>query len=334
MGRARNERAWSTRPDDLPPSTLTIVVLTYNESMHIQRCIRRADLVADEILVVDSYSSDRTVELAESLGARVLVHPWLNYASQLNWALQNGGICTDWVMRLDADEVLDDELVATLKEQLACAGPEIGGLELDRRIRFLGQEIRHGGMAPMWVTRIWREGWAHCESRWMDEHMVLDRGRVARARGSLVDDNLNSLTWWTDKHNRYASREALDLLSGELGIGGARGGEGALNDQARAKRWLKTRAYSRLPLGVRAWVYYAYRMVLRLGVLDGRSGIAFHTLQGLWYRLLVDAKILEVRSLVRNEGKTLHEAVGQVLDIDPDEIGDSVSRGDGERGEH
>jgi glycosyltransferase involved in cell wall biosynthesis len=300
------------------PASLTVIILTYNESLHIERCIRSAQQVAKDILVVDSGSSDDTVDLARSLGARVLQNPWTNHATQINWALDHVAIGTDWVMRLDADEFLDERLAGTLGEALTTAPIDVGGFEINRRIRFMGREIKHGGMAPMWVTRLWRRGWARCESRWMDEHMVVSRGRVARLSGGIIDDNLNSLTWWTQKHNAYASREAVDLLDAKYRLGlGDEGTEG-LNRQARIKRWLKTRVYSRLPLGVRPWLYFFYRTFFRLGFLDGSRGNLFHTLQKLWYRQLADANVAEVEDVVHrgcDARKAIHNGLGVELSV-------------------
>ena len=300
--------------------SLTVIILTYNESLHIERCIRSALQVAREILVVDSVSSDDTVERAKELGARVLHNQWTNYATQMNWALDHGDIHSDWVMRLDADEFLDETLTGALREALTTASLDIGGFEINRRIRFMGREIKHGGMAPMWVMRFWRNGWARCESRWMDEHMVLSRGRVVRLSGAVIDENLNSLTWWTQKHNAYASREAVDLLGAKYRLGLGNEGTEGLNRQARIKRWLKTRVYSRLPLGVRPWLYFFYRTFFRLGFLDGSRGMLFHTLQGLWYRQLVDAKVAEVEDVV-HRGCDVRKAIHDVLSIDLSAVG-------------
>lgn len=310
----------STRNEDVSgaAASLTVIVLTFNEALHIERCVRSAQRVTAEILVVDSYSTDDTVARAQQLGAQVLQNPWTNHATQMNWALQNGDIRSDWVMRLDADEFLDEELIASLGPALASASDDVGGFEINRRIRFMGREIRHGGMAPMWVTRFWRNGRARCEARWMDEHMVLSSGRVARLSGAIIDDNLNSLTWWTQKHNIYANREAVDLLDRRYRLGLAEEATGGLNRQASLKRWLKTRIYARLPLGLRPWLYFFYRTVLRLGILDGARGMMFHTLQGLWYRLLVDAKVAEVERAMHEDGDEPREAVRRVLGIELD----------------
>ena len=303
--------------------TLTAIILTYNESPHIERCIRSVGRVADEVLVVDSYSADDTVALARTLDARVLQHSWTNHAVQTNWALANGNIESDWVMRIDADEYLDETLAAGLRIAIERAPETVGGFEVDRRIRFLGRTIQHGGMAPLWVTRIWRNGWARCESRWMDEHMVLTRGRIARTAGALIDENLQPLAWWTQKHNDYSSREAIDLLGQQFQLGVHDEQPATLNPQARRKRWLRTRVYARLPLGVRPWVYFFYRAIIRLGILDGPRGMAFHTMQGLWYRMLVDTKVLEVRAAMSREGWSAPEAIRRILGIDVERAADS-----------
>ncbi|WP_422126842.1 glycosyltransferase family 2 protein [Thioalkalivibrio sulfidiphilus] len=295
---------------------LTVIILTYNEALHIERCIRSALRVGSEVLVVDSFSTDDTASKARALGARVLQNVWINHATQMNWALEKADIRTDWVMRLDADEFLDEILIASLATAMSDMPADVGGLEINRRIRFMGREIRHGGMAPLWVTRLWRKGWARCEARWMDEHMVLGRGNLARLPGAIIDENLNSLTWWTQKHNAYASREAVDLLDRKYSLGLAEEVADGLNRQACVKRWIKNRLYSRLPLGIRPWLYFFYRVFVRFGFLDGSRGMLFHMLQGLWYRQLVDAKVAEVEDAVLQRSCDIREAIRDVLGID------------------
>jgi len=171
-------------------------------------------------------------------------------------------------------------------------------------------------MAPMWIVRVWRNGWAKFEERWMDEHVVLSRGTVAQLPGLLVDANLQSLTWWTEKHNYYANLEVIDSLDRKYRLGVSEQTLGGHNRQAHVKRWLKTRVYAHLPLGVRPWLFFFYRMVLRRGVLDGSRGMMFHTLQGLWYRLLVDAKVREIEDAMKQDGCDASEAAQRMLGID------------------
>lgn len=294
---------------------LTAVILTFNEAKHLPRCLASLANVVDRVLVVDCYSSDETVALARAHGARVVQRAWFNYADQFNWALTQLDPDTEWVLRIDADEYLTPPLAEEIRTGLPAVRPEVDGVYVNRRMTFQGRLIRHGGVFPVRVLRLFRAGRGQCERRWMDEHIKV-AGPTLAFRGELIDDNLNSLTWWTDKHNKYASREAVDLLNLEFGfmphdtVAGLRKGS-----QAGFKRWLKERVYARLPGGFRAFAYFFYRYVMRLGFLDGRQGTAFHFLQGFWYRYLVDAKLAEVKHYMACHGVDVTEAIERVLEI-------------------
>lgn len=296
--------------------TLTVIILTFNEARHIERAMASVAGFADRVLVVDSLSTDRTRELAEAAGATVLKNPWKNYATQFNWALDNLPEGTDWVLRLDADELVTEALASEIKEKLARFGNEIDGVFVPRRMTFLGKTIRWGGVFPVQVLRLFRAGRGRCENRWMDEHIQVS-GKTAAFTGELIDDNLNSLTWWTAKHNSYASREVVDLLNLRYGfmphetVADLAGGQ-----QAGVKRWIKEHVYARLPGGARAFFYFLYRFVLRLGFLDGSRGAAFHVLQGFWYRYLVDMKLLEVTRYMEDHDVTAPVAIREVLGIE------------------
>ena len=296
--------------------TLTVVILTKNEERHITRALESISGIADRCVVVDSGSTDRTIELAENHGAEVLENPWINYATQFNWALDQLPGDTEWVLRLDADETVTEALAQQIKEMLPKLGPDTNGIYVSRRIHFLGRPIRWGGLFPIRVLRVFRHNAGRCEDRWMDEHILVD-GATADLSGEIIDDNLNSLTWWTEKHNAYASREVVDLLNLEYGfmahetVADIRGGQ-----QAGVKRWLKEKVYARLPGGLRAFAYFFYRYVVRLGFMDGKEGTAFHVLQGFWYRYLVDVKLYEVNSYIKNQNVDVVTAIKEVLSID------------------
>ena len=294
---------------------LVAVVLTLNEAVHLPRCLASLRDVVDSVLVADSFSDDDTVRIAENRGARVVQHPFVTQATQFNWALTQLDEDTDWVLRIDADEYLTPVLAAEIEDQLPGLGPEVNGVICSRRMAFQGRLIRFGGVFPVRVLRLFRYGRGKCENRWMDEHIKV-AGPTVDFQGELIDDNLHSLTWWTDKHNRYASREAVDLLNLEYGFM-PHDSVAALRDgsQAGVKRWIKEVVYARLPGGFRAFVYFFYRYVLRLGFLDGQAGTAFHFLQGFWYRYLVDAKVAEVKRCMRESGVDVAKAIERVLEI-------------------
>lgn len=295
---------------------LVAVILTLNEELHLARCIDSLNGVADEIVVADCFSTDATLEIAQARGARVIQREWVNYATQFNWALTQLAGDTDWVLRIDADEYLTPQLLDEIRTRLPGVGPEIDGIYCSRRMTFQGKLIRHGGVFPVRVLRLFRRGRGQCENRWMDEHIKVS-GPTVDFTGELIDDNLNNLTWWITKHNHYASREAVDLLNLEYGfmphdsVAGLRGGS-----QAAVKRWVKEVVYVRMPPGFRAFAYFFYRYVIRLGFLDGRAGTAFHFLQGFWYRYLVDAKVVEVRRHMADTGSNVVASIRVVLGID------------------
>lgn len=293
---------------------ITAVILTFNEERHLARCIASLSGVADRIVVVDSDSTDATVPIARSAGASVLQHAFINHASQFNWALSQLPTDTDWVLRIDADEVLTPALAAEIRSELPKVKAEMDGVYFGRRMTFQGRLIKHGGVFPVPVLRLFRFGKGACENRWMDEHIKV-QGPTVAFRHELIDDNQHSLTWWTEKHNRYACREVVDLLNLEYGFMPHESVADLGGNATGIKRWLKESVYARLPGGLRALVYFLYRYVLRLGFLDGKAGASFHVLQGFWYRYLVDAKLAEVKRHMQTTGADVRTAIADVLGI-------------------
>lgn len=276
--------------------SITAIVLTKDEGLHIQRCLESLAPAVARTCIVDSGSSDETIAVARSLGADVYEHPWINHAAQFNWALDHCGIATDWVLRIDADEYLERSLQSELVQRLPFVAGDVHGVLLKRKYYFLRRWVRHGGMHPIYNLRLWRTGSARIENRWMDEHAVLLKGSAVRFDGAFVDDNLRDLAWWSQKHVRYATLEAVQVILGREAASSHRGDSTrAESRHLSAKRWIKDNLYNRLPIGVGPLLYVCYRLFIRLGILDGSSGIAFHVLQGFWYRFLVDVRREELK---------------------------------------
>lgn len=281
-------------------SSITVQILSYNEEQHIERAIKSVESFASQVVVIDSFSNDKTVELAEAMGAIVLQNKWQNnYAHQFNWGLDNAPISGEWVMRLDADEYVTQELAEEIKSKIDDLESSINGIYMRRRIYFMGKWMKHGATYPMWMLRLWKTNHGRCENRWMDEHIVLSDGQTVRFEHDFVDDNLNSLTWWTTKHNHYATREAADLLNHRYKFMASDTRVEDDKEQAMFKRWLKENIYSKTPLFIRPFFYFFYRYIVRLGFMDGWRGLQWNFLQGLWYRFLVDAKVYEVETKIK-----------------------------------
>jgi glycosyltransferase involved in cell wall biosynthesis len=280
---------------------LAVIILAFNEEKHIARAIGSVSGLAREIFVVDSFSTDRTTEIAQKLGARVLKHAFVNQAQQFQWALDHAPIRADWILRLDADEFLEPELTAEIAGRLPALPPEIVGVNLRRRHVFMGRWIRHGGRYPLFLLRLFRRGHGRIEIRWMDEHLVASGGATITFRHDFSDANLNDLTFFTAKHNFYATREAIDVLFRKYGLDPdmERLSPKGTSLQASLKRRIKEGLYNRLPLWAGPLLYFVYRYVLRLGFLDGKEGAIYHFLQGFWYRFLVAAKVEEYDRALR-----------------------------------
>lgn len=277
---------------------ISVIILTHNEEKHIERCIRSLLPFVDDIFVIDSFSTDKTVEVAKSLGANVYQNTWVNYANQFQWGLDNCPIKTKWVMRMDADEYILPELAKEISELfISDLDPLITGFYIKRRVLFKNKWIKRGGYYPTWLLRIWQydKGWI--EERWMDEHIKLSSGTTKKLKNDLVDDNLNDLTWWTTKHNNYATREAIDILNTIYNFKSYDEVVPNLFGTQEQKRRKLKHIYVKLPLFIRPFIYFVYRFFIKLGFLDGKQGLIWHFLQGFWYRFLVDAKIYEIYNI-------------------------------------
>ena len=242
---------------------ISLIILTYNEEIHIGRLLENIAGFADEVFIVDSYSTDKTLEIAEKYGAKIIQHPFENQAQQFNWALDNLNIKNEWILRLDADEYLTPELKNEIADVLLNTETSdvskidgdvrtsdvqnINGFYIKRRVYFMGRWIKHGGYYPAWFLRLFKKGKARSEQRAMDEHIVLLDGKAEKLKNDFIDDNRKDLTWWIGKHNNYASREVEEVLKEtrnkrqEINAGGISG-------QTARKRWMKDNFYYRLPL--------------------------------------------------------------------------------------
>ena len=292
---------------------ITAIVLTKDEEKHIERCLRSLKGVADEVWVVDSYSTDRTIELAEEMGARTVQHKFENQAQQFNWAIGNLEINGEWIWRVDADEYVEPPLAEKALKAVSSCEADVNGIYVNKKIIFLGKPLLHGGWYPAQQIKIIRKGHGQSENKAMDEHLIITDGRTIAVDGDQTDENLNTIGWWTEKHNRYADREAMNMLAMAYGMD-SDGGEvepKLLGNGAERKRWLKIR-YARMPLYVRPIMNFLVRYVLQMGFLDGNH--RWYVLQGFWYRYLVDAKIYEIKKSMDFDDKRIRAYVKEWME--------------------
>ena len=270
---------------------ITAIILTKNEEVNIGKCIRSIQPIVKRIVVVDSGSTDKTVEIAKKLGADVLVHelkPFL-YAKQFLYGMDNADIKTKWVFRIDADEELTKESAKEIDDLCnANEDTDVNGIIVRFEVNFMGRPIRHGGVYPLRKLLVFKYGKGNIEDRCMDEHCVLFEGRSVEVTHDSLHHDDKGLSAWIDKHNNYSTREMQDYfnsLKDEETTGLAVGHD--LDVKARFKRFLRWKIYYKLPAGFRAWAYYCYRYYIRLGFLDGKEGRIFCFMQAYLYRFLV-----------------------------------------------
>lgn len=276
---------------------ISVIILTYNEELHIRRCIENVEPIARDIFIIDSFSTDKTLEIAKGYEkVHILQKKWENnHAKQFNWGLENADIKTKWVLRLDADEYLTPELIDELKEKLPLLPNDVNGIIFNRRHIFMGKWVKRG-VYPVKLLRMFRYGKGVCEQRLMDEHIQLTEGHFVEFNYDFCDHNLNNLSWWTQKHIGYAIREATDLLDMEYDLTGSAKNDETINLSSQAlKKRRRKHGYAKKPLFWRSFAYFIYRYFFKLGFLEGKEGFLWHFLQGWWYRTLVDAKVYEIK---------------------------------------
>lgn len=280
---------------------ITTIILTYNEELHIRRCLENVNAFAKKVYVIDCYSTDQTAEIAKDLGAEVVQRKWPgNQAEQFNWALDNIKIETAWILRLDADEYLLPELIAELQEKLPTMPKTVSALSLSLARAFFGKVLRHGIVDNVKIIRIFRTGKARYEKRIMDEHLSILSGETVEMKNQFIDDSRIPIGQFVNKHNDYASREAALLLDAEFQLTDTVSLSKEHGIEVEKKRAQKQK-YAKMPLFWRAFGYFCYRYIFKLGFLDGKEGFLWDFLQGWWYRTLVDAKIYEIKKACGND---------------------------------
>ena len=267
----------------------SVIILAYNSVDTLGETLAQAQQISDDLHVVDSFSSDDTVALSERHGAQVVQHAFEQYGAQRNWAIDNLVLRYAWQLHLDADERLTPELIAAISA--LPEEPAESGFLIARLVQFLGRLMRHGGMSPTWHLRLFRNGHGRCEERKYDQHFYLTQGSAGQLQGSMIDEIRMSLSEWTARHNRWSDAEVLEQITA---VDAARVQPRFWGTPVERKRYLRG-LYNNAPLFVRPYALFFYRYILRLGLLDGREGFIFWTLQTFWFRFLIDAKLFEQR---------------------------------------
>ena len=288
-----------TKMDNL--QDVTIVILTKNEEVNLPNCLKSVRGFAKRCVIVDSYSNDRTKEIALEYGADFYEHKFENYARQFNWALDNTDINTKWTFRLDADERLTPALCAELaKLMLVHDSDEVNGITMSAWLYFMGKKLKHNKKAKHKLM-LFKTGIGRIEDRKMDEHTILSCGTSVMAHERFLHYDFKNMTFWINKMNWYATREMqdyFDYINGkEAGIEG--------NDKGiNTTRNRKFGIYYKMPIFLRAILLFLFTYFKEMRFLDGKEGFIYTFMYSCWYRLLVDSKIYEQMKFNKPFGKT------------------------------
>jgi len=274
---------------------ISVIILTFNEDKHIRRPIQSIRSISDDIIIVDSFSTDNTINISKKFKTKIFKNKFINQAQQFNWALNNVKIKNNWILRLDADEYLSKELTYEIKKKLPLIdlNKEINGICLTRKQFFMRKLIRFGGRGKLIMLRLFRKNFAQCENRLMDEHIMIKKGKILKFKNFFYDDNLNNLENFKEKHKRYAKREAKQYL---IDQNNKRKLNFKYNTRTMIKKFLITNVYYKIPYQISSMLYFLIRYIVLLGFLDGINGLKYHYVQGFWYRYLVGKNITKLKN--------------------------------------
>lgn len=285
---------------------VTAIILTKNESKNIVECIKSIKGFAKRIVVVDSGSTDNTVELAKLHGAEVYFHEFEYYARQFNWAIDNTNIDTKWILRLDADERFTPELCKEAELLMEKhKNDDVNGLTMEAWLYFLGKKLKYG-LSKKRKLMIFKNGKGRIEDRKRDAHTILFEGKSIHLKEKFIHYDFKDLSSFIAKYNYYSTKEMEDYLEYKL-----LGKNQNINTDKMIQKQRKKKfgIYYKAPRFLRAKLWFIYNYYFRLGFLDGKEGYIFHYLECYWYRYLVDAKIFEYESFKNTKTVRFEERV-------------------------
>jgi len=263
--------------------SISVVVFTLNEERNLDACLKSVAW-SDDIVVVDSFSTDGTARIAVENGARFVQHEFTGFGTQRNWALSHSGLRNDWVLILDADEKVPQALAREMMEKVARAEDNVAAFRVKRRFYLWGRWLRFSSLYPTWVVRLVHRNRVQYIDRGHAETQQVS-GSIASLTNDLIDENCKSLEDWIERQNRYSSRDAiyeLEMMHSAPSLTSILSKD-PLNRRAAFKQLI-----SRLPF--RPVIYFIYVFLFRGGFLDGRDGFVFCRMRAMYQSMVVIKK--------------------------------------------
>ena len=267
---------------------ISAIILTYNEEIHIDRCIKALKGFVKEIIVIDSNSNDNTIKICKHNKIRIYNNKFINQAKQMNWALKNVNIKSKWIFRIDADEIVEKNFFKKINGIIE-SKIDISGIIIERKIKFLNKIINYGLTSPHKTLRIWKNGTGKYQNINVDEQVAVI-GKTVISKAIIIDHNLKNFSWWLKKHKDYAFREAESYFINKKKYNYK---IITSNDTSKINQNKKFIIYYKLPIFIRPILLFIYSYFVRLGFLSGVRGLIFYFFQTLLYRMIVDIFIFK-----------------------------------------
>ena len=279
---------------------LTAIILTKNEEKNIENCLKSIQGFAKRAVIIDSGSTDSTIELAKKYDfVDVYEHPFENYARQFNWGIDNTNITTKWILRLDADERFTPKLCKELSKTVSeHENDNVNGFVLEAWLYFMDKCFKHGGSRKKKLM-IFKTGFGRIEDRKMDEHTILSSGEAIEIKEKFLHYDFKDLTTYVKKLNWYATREMQDYIEGTFSDE-----KFEASDKEISRMRSKKTKYYKAPMFFRCWLYFFYAYFIGREFLNGKEGFIYSFLYHLYSRMLVDFKIYEQIKYKRKLEKT------------------------------
>lgn len=308
--------------------SVSVFVVAGNEELNIRRCLESVANWSDDIHVVDSDSTDRTVEISREFTSSVVNHSYIDHASQLRWAFENLPFRNPWILFLDADNIVTPELRLAIDEMLQHDNGETNGFYCIHKEFF---RDRHVLSMKKWWARLVRNGKSTIDNSELVDYGIKIEGKVGYLHAAIIEDNLKErdIDFWIDKHQRFARRMAAEEVLRKNGLIQWAVQPRLFGTSDERRVWLKN-TWVRMPLFVRPYIYWAYRYFLRGAFLQGTFGLTFTTIQALWFRIVCDMKVQEYEAGIAAGTLTLDALWEQFGSRS--EVGDRVGRRDAAAG--
>lgn len=292
---------------------ISVIVLTYNEEKNIDACLSSVCNFAEDIFVVDSYSTDNTLNIVKKYTDKIYEHKFENWGKQRNWAIDNLLIKTEWILNLDSDHRvthgLKEELIEIFSKN---EHNNINGFLISRDTIFMNKRIKYGGRYPIYHAVLFRKDLGKCEEAIYDQHFIV-KGKLKVISGNIEDVFTENLPDFISKLSKWAKYAAVNYLDSCTSSNGRL--KGKLNGTPIEKVRFFKNIYFKFPLFLRPFLYFCYRFFIKLGFLDGIEGTIFHFFHGFWFHFLVDYRIFEIKIHLYKRKKDIKSLVKDLYGI-------------------